>query len=532
MRGKINNATVILASATPSIESYYNYKKNKYQYLELPKRYGKAKLPTIHLVDMIEENKKTEKFGAVFSEFMIKKIDSRIKKNEQVILLHNRRGFAPILRCTDCGEISLCPHCKLSLTYHQFDHKLKCHFCNYSAKVFDQCIQCKSINVQLSGTGTQKVEVELKNYKCLIIYPPNQLMDIETPRPDGSLGPLYLASALEKIGIEVDVLDASVGSKEFTLEETFHRRIRQGNGLIRIGMNFNEIADYVQKNNYRIVAISSNFTPQTNMALKTAEAIKEKNNEIKIFAGGINARNLLNRFLKTGNFDGICLSEGEIIFPKMILAVINNYSLAKIPGTASVDKNGKIITNPVDQSCFPKTLDDLQMPKWDSLPFEKYEKIASPHGVNVNDRGAERYAPIMTSRGCPFKCAYCHISEEKNNSAIFGDIGSLRTHSIERVIKEIDYLISLKVKKLFFEDDSLLAHKDRVKTIFKKVRNKKLSIANVNGVNLVHFFNTKNRDGWINGKFDIDTEYLEILKDSGFDQIVFPVESASKRMAC
>ena len=371
---------------------------------------------------------------------------------------------------------------------------------------------------------------KLKNYKCLIIYPPNQLMDIETPRPDGSLGPLYLASALEKIGIEVDVLDASVGSKEFTLEETFHRRIRQGNGLIRIGMNFNEIADYVQKNNYKIVAISSNFTPQTNMALKTAEAIKEKNNEIKIFAGGINARNLLNRFLKTGNFDGICLSEGEIIFPKMILAVINNYSLAKIPGTASVDKNGKIITNPVDQSCFPKTLDDLQMPKWDSLPFEKYEKIASPHGVNVNDRGAERYAPIMTSRGCPFKCAYCHISEEKNNSAIFGDIGSLRTHSIERVIKEIDYLISLKVKKLFFEDDSLLAHKDRVKTIFKKVRNKKLSIANVNGVNLVHFFNTKNRDGWINGKFDIDTEYLEILKDSGFDQIVFPVESASKRI--
>jgi len=371
---------------------------------------------------------------------------------------------------------------------------------------------------------------KLKNYKCLIIYPPNQLMDIETPRPDGSLGPLYLASALEKIGIEVDVLDASVGSKEFTLEETFHRRIRQGNGLIRIGMNFNEIADYVQKNNYKIVAISSNFTPQTNMALKTAEAIKEKNNEIKIFAGGINARNLLNRFLKTGNFDGVCLSEGEIIFPKMILAVINNYSLAKIPGTASVDKNGKIITNPVDQSCFPKTLDDLQMPKWDSLPFEKYEKIASPHGVNVNDRGAERYAPIMTSRGCPFKCAYCHISEEKNNSAIFGDIGSLRTHSIERVIKEIDYLISLKVKKLFFEDDSLLAHKDRVKTIFKKVRNKKLSIANVNGVNLVHFFNTKNRDGWINGKFDIDTEYLEILKDSGFDQIVFPVESASKRI--
>jgi len=328
-----------------------------------------------------------------------------------------------------------------------------------------------------------------KNYKCLIIYPPNQLMDVETPRPDGSLGPLYLASALEKVGIETEILDASVGGKDYSLNDTFYRRIRQGNGLIRIGMNFNEIADYVEKGNFDFVAISSNFTPQTSMAFKTAEAIKERNNEIKIFAGGVNARNLYHRFLKTGNFDGICLSEGEIIFPKMILASINNYSVSKIPGTITIDKKGLISINPVDKSCFPNQLDDLEMPKWEALPFEKYEKIASPHGVNVNDRGAERYAPIMTSRGCPFKCAYCHISQEKDNASMFGNIGNLRTHSIDRVIKEIDHLVSLKVKKLFFEDDSLLAHKDRVKTIFKKTKNKKLSIANVNGVNLVHFFN-------------------------------------------
>ena len=369
-----------------------------------------------------------------------------------------------------------------------------------------------------------------KNYKCLIIYPPNQLMDVETPRPDGSLGPLYLASALEKVGIETEILDASVGGKDYSLNDTFYRRIRQGNGLIRIGMNFNEIADYVEKGNFDFVAISSNFTPQTSMAFKTAEAIKERNNEIKIFAGGVNARNLYHRFLKTGNFDGICLSEGEIIFPKMILASINNYSVSKIPGTITIDKKGLISINPVDKSCFPNQLDDLEMPKWEALPFEKYEKIASPHGVNVNDRGAERYAPIMTSRGCPFKCAYCHISQEKDNASMFGNIGNLRTHSIDRVIKEIDHLVSLKVKKLFFEDDSLLAHKDRVKPWFKKTKNKKLSIANVNGVNLVHFFNSRDRSGWVDGKFDIDVEYLEILRDSGFDQIVFPVESAAKRI--
>ena len=103
------------------------------------------------------------------------------------------------------------------------------------------------------------------NIKVLLIYPPNQLMDVETPRPDGSLGPLYLASSLEKIGIQADILDASVGSDDFSLKDTFFRRIKQGNGLIRIGMNFNEIADFVVKNNYNFVAISSNFTPQTRM---------------------------------------------------------------------------------------------------------------------------------------------------------------------------------------------------------------------------------------------------------------------------
>ena len=99
----------------------------------------------------------------------------------------------------------------------------------------------------------------------------------------------------------------------------------------------------------------------------------------------------------------------------MIIAAINNYPISKIPGTASINDDGEFITNPADQSCFPKSLDDLAMPKWNALPFEKYEKIASPHGVNVIDRGAERYAPIMTSRGCPFKCNFCNAGDAYYN---------------------------------------------------------------------------------------------------------------------
>ena len=161
MRGKINNATVILSSATPSIESYFNYKTKKFKYLELPKRYGNAKLPHVHLVDMVSENKETGDYNSIFSKLMLEKINDRIQKNEQIILMHNRRGFAPILRCDDCGEISKCPHCLLSLTFHKTNNMLKCHFCNYAKPPNNKCSNCSSFNARLSGTGTQKIEDEL-----------------------------------------------------------------------------------------------------------------------------------------------------------------------------------------------------------------------------------------------------------------------------------------------------------------------------------------------------------------------------------
>ena len=368
-----------------------------------------------------------------------------------------------------------------------------------------------------------------KNIEGLLIYPPNQLMDVETPRPDGSLGPLYLAASLEKYDIRVDILDASVGSYDHDLKNTFYRSVRQDNGLIRIGMNFDEIADHVCERNYDFVGISSNFTPQTRMAIDTAVAIKETNPEIKIYAGGVNARALKNRFLETGYFDGLCLSEGELIFPMMVHNHFSGSTLHDVAGCAFND-NGTVVTNPVDDTCFPDSLDELPMPAWDKLPLEKYSDISSPHGVGVDVSKGSKYAPIMTSRGCTYKCLYCHISTEKRLTSLTGAIGKLRCHSIGRVVDEIDYLRSLGVTKLFFEDDSLFAKKDRAKEIFRRVRNKDLSVSNVNGVNLVHFFMNNNEKVMLNKRMDIDYNLIEVLKDSGFDQIVIPVESASQRI--
>jgi len=356
----------------------------------------------------------------------------------------------------------------------------------------------------------------INKIKGILIYPPNQLMDIERPRPDGSLGLLYLAAALERNGISTDVLDASVGTEEQSLDETFFKMVKQDNGLIKIGMDFKDIADYVAKKGYDFVGINSNLTPQTKMAFETAKAIREKNPNIKIYAGGVNSRALRERFLKSGYFDAICLTEGELIFPRAILNGYENTS-----GFAYLDKNKNIKTNPVDESCFVKDLDMLPMPAWEKLPFEKYDILDSTHGTDTTKDTSQRFAPIMTSRGCIWQCKFCHISTEKK------DIGKLRLHSIDRVIEEINKLKSLGVKKIYFEDDTLLAKKDRVKEIFRKIKDEGLIIMNVNGVNLIDFFDKTKEN---NGKWEIDKEYLQILKNAGFGQIVFPLESGSQRI--
>ncbi len=180
MRGKIHNAAVVLASATPSLESYYNHIQGKFDYIHLPERFGGAKYPHVHVVDMIKESEETEVYGGIFSRMMVEKISDRLAKKEQVILLHNRRGFAPVLRCTDCGEVAMCPHCQVALTYHRVGKFLQCHFCNHIERTLPStCRECQSFNIQLSGTGTQKVEDELNRQ-----FPEARIerLDVDTAR--------------------------------------------------------------------------------------------------------------------------------------------------------------------------------------------------------------------------------------------------------------------------------------------------------------------------------------------------------------
>ncbi len=157
VRGQREGAVVVLGSATPSLESFYNCKQGKYTLLELPERADNAKLPLVRVVDMRQTARK-EKGPPIFSPQLKEAIHQRIERGEQTILFLNRRGYSSSLSCLKCGYVAECPDCSVSLTYHRRDAKLACHVCGHTAKVPSVCPKCKNPEIRYSGLGTEKVE--------------------------------------------------------------------------------------------------------------------------------------------------------------------------------------------------------------------------------------------------------------------------------------------------------------------------------------------------------------------------------------
>lgn len=178
LRGKYHQCPIILGSATPSLESFARALNNVYELLTLTKRAGSGSLPSIEIVDMKEESRSG---NFVLSKILIDKIWSRIRKNEQVILLLNRRGYSSMLTCRDCGNVIKCPNCDISLTYHKSSNTNRCHYCNYSIKNVNKCPVCGSSNMKDYGLGTEKLEEELNRiFKSRVIR-----MDMDTTSKKG-----------------------------------------------------------------------------------------------------------------------------------------------------------------------------------------------------------------------------------------------------------------------------------------------------------------------------------------------------------
>ncbi|MGF1559415.1 MAG: primosomal protein N' [Flavobacteriaceae bacterium] len=201
----LHEANILLGSATPSIESFYNAKNGKYGYARIERRFGNVVMPDIELVDIKEQTRKKRMKGH-FSERLLAEITETLDVGAQVILFQNRRGFAPIVECTTCGHSPQCPNCDVSLTYHQFKKQLRCHYCGHHMALQESCQACGSQTLDTKGFGTEQVEQELHE-----LFPEAKVgrMDLDTTR--GKYGYEKIITAFEQQ--ELDIL---VGTQMLT----------------------------------------------------------------------------------------------------------------------------------------------------------------------------------------------------------------------------------------------------------------------------------------------------------------------------
>ena len=175
-----NNCPLVLGSATPSLESFARAEKGVYKLLTLTKRNGNAKLPKISIIDMRDEFRKGNN---IISTDLGIKIDNALRKNEQVMLFINRRGYSTVINCSSCGYTYKCPHCDITLTYHKTTNKLQCHYCGYTTFKTDVCPECHEKAIMSYGLGTEQVEDFIKTQ-----FPSARVvrMDLDTTSRKGS----------------------------------------------------------------------------------------------------------------------------------------------------------------------------------------------------------------------------------------------------------------------------------------------------------------------------------------------------------
>lgn len=194
----IHKGKILLGSATPALESYFNATQNKYGLVELNRRFGNVQLPKIELIDIKDKHKKKLMKGH-FSDRMLQLITEALEQKEQVILFQNRRGFSPVVECNTCGNSPQCPNCDVSLTYHKYRNELRCHYCHYQRAMPNSCGACGSNTLDTKGFGTEQIELELKE-----LFPDNSIgrMDLDTTR--GKFGYQKIIGAFE--AHEIDIL--------------------------------------------------------------------------------------------------------------------------------------------------------------------------------------------------------------------------------------------------------------------------------------------------------------------------------------
>ena len=207
MLARFHGAKVLLGTATPSVESYFNCTNGKYSLVELTDRYRDMQLPDIRVVNTRELSRK-KRMQSHFSPLLLDNISEALKNKEQIILFQNRRGFSLFLECAQCAEIPRCRHCDVSLTYHKLSNRLTCHYCGYGIPVPRVCPSCGSPELKMKGFGTEKIEEEIA-----LFFPEARVarMDLDSTRKRQSFEKLIASFELQQSDILVGTQMVSKG---------------------------------------------------------------------------------------------------------------------------------------------------------------------------------------------------------------------------------------------------------------------------------------------------------------------------------
>lgn len=198
MRATFEKCPIVLGSATPSVETFYNAGNGKYTYLSLPHRVEHRPMPKVELIDMMYEFRETG--NVMFSRLLLEQITKRLDRDEQILMLQNRRGYASLLMCRDCGNVLECPNCSVTLTYHKHPNRMRCHYCDYSRLAPSKCEKCGSVFLHFAGVGTEKiVEALRKSYPSARI----ERFDRDATRQRGSIARILTRFAMREIDILV-----------------------------------------------------------------------------------------------------------------------------------------------------------------------------------------------------------------------------------------------------------------------------------------------------------------------------------------
>ncbi len=332
----------------------------------------------------------------------------------------------------------------------------------------------------------------VKIMKILLVQPPFTILRTESKKCHPPLGLAYLAASL-KDNFEVKVLDAAV--------EGYQRHEYLGKDYLRYGLAFADIGQKIREFSPDVVGVSCLFSSQIENVYDIFKIAKKINNKIITVMGGAHPSAVPEEVLKDENIDFAIIGEAEITLKRLLETIDAGKELSAIEGLALRD-NGRVVVFPKKR--YEENLDNLAFPDWGILPLEKYYKINNPHG---NPAKKTPYLPMITSRGCAFKCIFCSVHNLWGNN--------YRKRSAENVLKELEYLAhEFRVREVLFEDDNLTLDRERAKKIFQGIIDKRLDISwsTPNGIAL----------------HTLDDELLELMKASGCYSISVGIESGDE----